>query len=131
MPFTEAGSRGPRRLLGRRAHPQWRRGPGAQPPPEPSPSPELPVGEPQPEHVVDEQLQGPHGPQEHHVADVELDPAHVFSEEQDGTLNVFGHNLLDTDAGSRALSSAGPGERLTSRGVAQVLPPRLEEATRS
>ena len=43
--------------------------------------PSLPVGEPQPEHIVDEQPQGLHRSQQQDVADVELDPPHVFPEE--------------------------------------------------
>lgn len=107
----------------------WRRSPGpgvliqsergtppipSPAPPNPRPShppatqPSLPVGEPQPEHVVDEQPQGLNRPQQQDVADVELDPPHVFPEEQDGTFDVLGHNLR-TEAGSRVLLSPRPG----------------------
>lgn len=67
--------------------------PPSQPSRPPAAQLSLPVGEPQPEHVVDEQPQGLHRPQQQDVTDVELDPPHVFPKEQDGTLDVLGHNL--------------------------------------
>lgn len=81
----------------RGSHPYGEEAPRT-PGPAPPARPPLPVGEAQPEHVVHEQPQGRHRAQQHDVADVELDPPHVFSEEQDRTFNVLAHHLQGTDA---------------------------------
>lgn len=53
----------------------------------------VPVGEAQPEDVIDEEPQRPHGTQQHHIADVELDGAYVISGEEHRVLHVLGHHL--------------------------------------
>lgn len=98
----------PRPAPGPSEQPRPAPGPSEQPPPCPGAQP-VPVGEAQPEHVVHKQPQRLHRPQQHHVADVELDPPHVLSKEQDGTLNVLGHDLEGGEAGSRGSPHLGQG----------------------
>lgn len=58
-----------------------------------SPLAHAPVGEAQPEDVVDKEPQWPNRAQQHHVADVKLDGAHVVSGEEHRVLHVLGHHL--------------------------------------